>query len=100
MEDYSGKTVRLKLMPMEGQEDDPLVRELQGQEMRVEGLWNEITGGSWMWAKGNPAAMKYAVRSSICCNLPVDDDVFYGKVGAFGHLVHVSEIEEVIEEGA
>ena len=25
-------------------------------------------------------------------NIPIDDEVLYGKIGAFGHLVHVSEI--------
>lgn len=27
--------------------------------------------------------------------LPLDNEVLYGKVGQFGHLVHISEIEEL-----
>ncbi|WP_162830037.1 hypothetical protein [Amycolatopsis palatopharyngis] len=58
---------------------------------RIEDWWDRITGGSWMNADGNPAAMAYAVRS-VECGLPVDNAVVYGKSGGFGHLVHVSEI--------
>lgn len=60
-------------------------------EYRVEDWWDKITGGSWMFADGNPAALNYAMRSATN-QLPIDDEVLYGKVGAFGHLVHISEI--------
>lgn len=63
-----------------------------GEEYRLEDWWDVLTGGSWMNADGNPAAMNYAVRSAVA-GLPLDDEVVYGKVGAFGHLVHVSELE-------
>ena len=29
--------------------------------------------------------------------LPVDDEVVYGKVGPFGHLLHVSELGEIVQ---
>lgn len=57
----------------------------------VEDWWDRLTGGSWMFADGNPAALVYAVRSGFS-GLPTDDEVVYGKVGGFGHLVHVSEL--------
>jgi hypothetical protein len=41
---------------------------------------------------GNPACLIYALRSGLM-GLPTDDEVLYGKVGIFGHLVHISEIE-------
>lgn len=58
----------------------------------VEDWWDRLTGGSWMPATGNPAAMVYGMRAGFA-GLPPDDDVLYGKVGAFGHLVHVSELQ-------
>ena len=64
------------------------------QEYRVEDYWDRVYGGSWRWAKGNPAAMNYAMRSALRKrgSLPLDDEVLYGKIGAHGHLVHVSEV--------
>ncbi|MGR6579296.1 hypothetical protein ACT89R_01825 [Rhodococcus qingshengii] len=53
--------------------------------------WDRAHGKSWMLAEGNPAAITYAVRSGIAL-LPIDNEVVYGKVGCFGHLIHVSEI--------
>jgi hypothetical protein len=63
---------------------------LGGQEYRVEDWWINVAGESWMFS-GSPAAFGYAARSAG--STPIDDDVLYGKVGGFGHLVHVSEIE-------
>lgn len=62
-------------------------------EFVVEDWWDTITGGSWMYADGNPAALVYAMRAGFS-GLPMDDEVIYGKVGNFGHLVHVTEIVE------
>jgi hypothetical protein len=58
----------------------------------LEDWWDRISGGSWMYAEGNPAAIKYAIRSAG--TTPIDDEVVYGKIGNLGHLVHVSEIKE------
>lgn len=68
------------------------------QEYRVEDYWDRVSGGSWMWAKGNPAALNYAVRTALAGakagrRVPLDDEVLYGKIGSFGHLVHVSEVQ-------
>lgn len=70
----------------------------------VEDWWDHLTGGSWMFADGNPAAMIYGLRSGMN-GLPMDNEVVYGKIGGMGHLVHTSELldalkpEEVISTG-
>jgi hypothetical protein len=64
---------------------------VEGARFVVEDWWDRLTGGSWMNAEGNPAALQYAMRSGFN-GLPADDEVVYGKIGAFGHLVHVSEL--------
>lgn len=62
-------------------------------EFRVEDYWDRVSGESWRTsAARNPAAMDYSVRR-LRGGLPADDEVVYGKVGAFGHLVHVTELE-------
>lgn len=60
-------------------------------EFRIEDWWDRLLGKSWMDCDGNPAALIYGIRSELS-DLPLDDEVVYGKVGRFGHLVHVSEI--------
>lgn len=80
----AGQTVKLA---------DSAGPELAGQVYRVEDWWDRASGGSWTMAQGNPAAMKYAMRSGLS-GLPLDDEVVYGKVGMYGHLVHISEIVE------
>ena len=44
-----------------------------------------------MFATGNPACLKYALRAGAD-GLPVDDEVLYVKSGGFGYLVHASEL--------
>lgn len=58
-------------------------------DYRLEDWWDRLTGGSWMDAVGNPAALNYAMRSAL--TLPLDNEVVYGKIGGLGYLVHVSE---------
>jgi hypothetical protein len=70
---------------------DPNGEVLPGTEFRIEDYWDTLTGKSWMYSDGNPAALKYAMRSGMS-GLPLDNEVVYGKIGAFGHLVHISEI--------
>jgi len=84
MHPLAGKTVTLKC------KDDP--DQLNGKQFTIEDWWINVSGKSWMHCTGNPACLKYAMRSGFS-NLPTDDKVIYGKVGAFGHLVHESEIE-------
>lgn len=59
----------------------------------VEDWWDRVYGQSWMFAEGNPAALLYAIRSSVA-GLPTDDDVVYGKTArGRGYLLHVSELQ-------
>lgn len=82
---WAGKTVTLKCKP------DPDM--LNRKKMLVEDYWINLGQGSWMFAQGNPACMKYAIRSGLS-GLPTDDKVLYGKVDGMGHLVHESEISK------
>ncbi len=81
----AGKTVTLNCKP------DP--DQLNGKKYIVEDLWINVAGKSWMFCDGNPACLKYAIRSAMS-ELPMDDDVLYGKVSGLGHLIHISEIKE------
>jgi len=84
----AGTIVKIKA----GVQDPVQGQVVEGAEYHVEDYWHVLTGGSWMNANGNPAALQYALRSSVN-RLPLDNDVLYGKIGSLGHLVHVSEIE-------
>jgi len=64
---------------------------LKDQKIKIEGLWRDVFGSSWMFANGNPACLHYAMRSAKD-NLPTDDKVYYGKINGMGHLVHESEL--------
>jgi hypothetical protein len=66
--------------------------ELGGREFRIEDWWDHLTGASWTETAGVPAALRYAFRALVK-DLPVNDDVIYGKIGSLGYLVHVSEVE-------
>ena len=84
---HAGKTVKIK----------PEVKHFQyptfgGSDFRLEDYWDILTGGSWMHANGNPAAMVYGMRAGME-GLPSDNEVVYGKVNGLGSLVHVSELE-------
>jgi len=78
----------------------PQFGDLSGCEIRIEGYWNDLTGGSWRGAVGNPAALMYAVRTGFNNGansdnrIPLDDEVLYGKYDGLGLLIHVNEIEQ------
>ncbi len=72
----SGKTVKLK----------------DGRDYRVEDWWDRLGQGSWMFCKGNMACIQYALKYAFT-HAPVDDEVLYGKIGPFGHLMHVSQLD-------
>lgn len=78
---HAGKTVKLKAD----------AAQLGGQEYRVEDWWILVAGESWR-TSGSMAAFSYGVRIAAT-PLPLDDDVLYGKIGNFGYLVHVSEVD-------
>jgi len=69
--------------------------ELACEEIRIEDWWDRVGGGSWMGAKGNPACLIYAMRSGLSSkiNIPIDNEVLYGKINGLGYLVHIKELE-------
>lgn len=64
--------------------------ELAGGDFEIEDWWDRLMGKSWMDCNGNPACMIYALRAA---DLPIDDEVVYGKFHGLGVLLHVSELE-------
>jgi hypothetical protein len=76
----SGETVKVKL---DGEIVDYVIAD----------WWDRVSGGSWQFAKGNPACLKYAARTGFSKeDIPFDDEVVYGKIGGLGNLFHVTEI--------
>lgn len=88
MINLAGKTVLLK----EDIDDLSVGKILKGTEYKVEDTWKNVTGVSWMDATGNYAALNYAMRAGVK-NLPLDDNVYYGKINGLGFIIHESEIE-------
>lgn len=73
---YKGKTVTL----------------VSGHSFTVEDWWININGKSWKISDGNQACMMYATRVAQQ-NLPMDDDVLYGRIDDdMKGLIHLSEI--------
>lgn len=71
------------------------VPQIGGSEYRIEDWWDRVSGQSWMFCDGNPACLCYAARIGMQANVvPIDNEVVYGKIGPFGHLVHVSELTQ------
>ena len=68
-----------------------------GAEYRVEDWWDRLVGRSWQDMAGNPAVFQYERRIGLRSDVPMDDEVIYGKIGDLGHLVHVSEIDTQFE---
>ena len=86
---HARKTVRIKADVVHPQQAD-----FGGQEFHLEDWWDRVAGQSWMDCQGNPACLIYAMRTGFSeHSTPPDNEVVYGKVGAFGHLLHVSELE-------
>jgi len=89
----AGRTVRLVNAqdPVQGQV-------VAGTEFVLEDWVDTMERGdgrSWMDMDGNWAASHYAMRAGMT-GLPLDDEVVYGKIGPFGHMVHETEIGEEI----
>jgi len=67
---------------------------ISDKEFLVEDWWDRIAKKSWTKCDTNPACFNYKLRATSS-NLPEDDEVLYGKIGPFGYLVHISEIESI-----
>ena len=68
--------------------------EFKGQDYRIEDWWDRVSGRSWRHSGFHPAGIAYTIRAIEVDQLPEDDEVLYGKVGRYGALIHVSEIED------
>ncbi len=86
MTNLAGQTIKIKEDATHRQ-----VPDFGGSEITIEGLWKDVHGKSWYMCEGIPACIIYAMRR-LDNNLPHDDNVYYGKIGSFGHLVHESEL--------
>lgn len=90
---YAGQTVKTK----QGVGISSFGQDMSVQDFAIEGWWENVGGCSWMSATGNPAALEYAIRHTECGannNVPLlGNDVVYGKIGLFGHIFHVNELE-------
>lgn len=65
----------------------------------VEDWWENLDGERWTVSclGGRPAALIYGLRavdneSNLRPEFEPVDDVVYGKIGAFGHILHDSEL--------
>ena len=87
--EYRNKTLRIK-----SSSTHPQVPDFGGSSILIEDWWDRINGDgkSWRDCVGNPACLVYAVRS-VFNNFPADDEVLYGHIDSFGHIVHISELE-------
>lgn len=90
----AGKTVTLN----ENAKDPARGIVVPGAQFCIEDWVDRINGDgrSWMFTS-NFATMHYGARSGLT-RLPLDDEVVYGKVDALGHIVHVSELGDPVEE--
>lgn len=82
--------------PLAGRVVHATVRRIDGDsttQLRVEDWWDRVSGGSWLTAEGNPAAMQYAFRAGFAGIAPDDEVVYCHDLGiGRGHLLHDSEI--------
>lgn len=90
---YAGHTVKTK----QGVGINSFGQDMSGQDFVIEDWWENVAGYSWMSANGNPADWEYAIRIEKygnSNNVPIfSNDVVYGKIGVFGHIFHVNELE-------
>lgn len=84
--ELSGKTVQVKFKHPHPQLNT------RTAEFVVEDWWDRISDTGWQETYGSPVVVIYAERRKFD-DLPLDEEVIYGKVGYFGYLVHASEIQ-------
>ena len=73
----------------------PQNKNFGGIDILIEDWWDRVSGGSWMFAQGNPACLVFAMRTGFSERpIPTNNEVLYGKTpDGLGHLVHISELE-------
>ena len=85
---FAGITVHIKKSIV-----DPDVAGFGGSKFQVIDWWDRVDGKSWMICHDNPECTAYNMRIGTSKNVPIDDEVLYGRVGVSTHLVHMREIE-------
>ena len=85
---WAGKTLQLR----PGVQDPTQGKVVAGARFLVEDWWDRVNGRSWTDCAGNIAAFNYGIRILTLGNIALDDEVVYGKIGPFGHLVHQTEL--------
>lgn len=92
--EYATKTVIIPAHTLGSTQDTEL-------EYRVEDWWDRVSGQDVVTSAfndGNPAAVLYIKRMQELHKdnpeaIPQDKDHLYGKIGSFGHILHLSEVE-------
>jgi hypothetical protein len=64
----------------------------KGHRIRIEDTWENISGRKIMDSCKNFSELNYHKRVNED-NLPLDDNVYYGKIDHLGYIVHASELE-------
>jgi len=83
--EHAGKTVQI------------VAGQFKGEPYRLEDWWDRVGPGPWGSCDGNPACLDYAARAGTE-GVPPNNEVVYGKIGAFGKLIHVTQLGDVLEE--
>ena len=86
----AGKTVKIKEATIQ----------LGGKEILIEDWWDRLNEATWKeQASSNWASKNYASRLEFANflghDIPVDDEVVYGKIDNLGYIVHIKELENV-----
>jgi hypothetical protein len=71
--------------------------EFVGQIYKVEDWQDRVFGRSWIGYITNPACLEYMIRRAKE-NTPIDDLVLYGHIGAFGKIIHISQIGAEVKQ--
>lgn len=88
---FARKMVRIKSGALAGNDfylEDWWDR-LMAEEHRGEGAGEPVS-----WQHDSRIACTQYARRVIAENLPMDEEVVYGKIGALGYLIHVSQLED------
>jgi hypothetical protein len=64
----------------------------KGKEFFVRDWWDRVGGHSWIMPKGSEVCLAYGKRVNDE-NLPIDNEVLFGKIGHLWLLIHLSELE-------
>jgi hypothetical protein len=84
----AGKKVQLRA----GVSDPERGMVTAGAEFEVQDWWDRVSGKSWTKCPGDTAVFQYGMRIFSLGTIALDDEVVYGKIGPYGHLVHNTEL--------